>query len=243
MAAVLSGGEGALLSHSSAAALCLPGFALRPFTVSVERNGRRTQTDIRFEQSLTLLPHHRRTVDAIPCTSVARTIFDLCGDRRIHPERSARALDTALSRRLVTMPALWRVLDELAERGRRGTVWMRALLTQRGGRYVPPESELEARFIALVERYGLPRPVRQVDLGDSDQWIGRVDFVWRAARLVVEVDGAEAHDGYLDRQRDAERDARLTASGWTVLRFRWADVVGSPAEVAATLRFRCRNAS
>jgi hypothetical protein len=174
---------------------------------------------------------------------VARTLFDLCGDREVRPGRTARALDTALARRLVTMPALWRVLDELAERGRRGTVWMRTLLMERGHRYVPPESELEARFIALVHRYGLPVPERQVDLGDSDQWIGRVDFVWRAARLIVEVDGAEFHDGLLDRQHDAERDERLAATGWTVLRLRWADVVDSPDQVAATLRVRCRNAS
>jgi hypothetical protein len=244
MAAVLAGGSDALLAYASAAALhCLPGFKLAPFTVSVRRDGRRSQSDIRFEQSLSMPLHHRRVVNDIPCTSVARTLFDLCGDRETHPGRAARALDTALARRMVTRPALWRVLDDLAERGRAGTVWMRTLLMERGDRYVPPESELEARFIDLVRRYGLPAPQRQVDLGDADQWIGRVDFVWRAAKLIVEVDGAAFHDGLLDRQRDEARDAAFTASGWTVLRFRWADVVDSPGAVAAELRIRCRNAS
>lgn len=244
MAAVLTGGEGAALSHNSSAALQgLPGFDLRPLTVSVHRNGRRGRSGIRFEQSLALLAHHRRIVDGVPCTSLARTLFDLCGDPIIRPGRAARALDTALARRLVTTPALWRVLDDLAERGRAGTVLMRALLMERGDRYVPPESELEARFLDLVGRHGLPVPERQVDLGDSDQWIGRVDFLWRSSRVVVEVDGAEFHDGWTDRQHDAERDRRLVASGWTVLRFRWADIVDTPAAVAAAVRNRCRSAS
>jgi very-short-patch-repair endonuclease len=237
LAAVLAAGDEALLSHGSAASvLGLPGFPVEPLTVTTCRGGRRRTATIRYEESLLTLQHHRRVVDGIPCTTVARTLFDLCGDREVAPGRAARALDTALARRLVTMPALWRVLDDLAEHGRRGTVWMRTLLLERGGRYVPPESELEARFVQLVHRYRLGRPERQVDLGDADQWIGRVDFLWREERVVVEVDGAIHHDGFLDRRADEERDARLTAAGWTVLRFRWRDVVDTPAAVAHSIR-------
>jgi len=163
----------------------------------------------------------------------------------VHPKRAERALDTELARRRVTRPALWRVLDDLAVQGRTGVVLLRNLLMERGPRHVAPESELEDRFIELVVGRGLPAPDRQVDLGNVDQWIGRVDFVWRSARLVVEVDGAAFHDGLVDQRADAERDARLTADGWTVLRYRWADVVTTPQPVVAELRehldsFRCR---
>jgi very-short-patch-repair endonuclease len=205
-------------------------------TVTVGRGGRRRTDSVRFEESLALPSNHRRTVDGIPCTSVARTLFDLCGDREVSPRRSARTLDTALSRKIVTTPALWRVLDDLAEHGRRGTVWMRTLLMERGGSYVPPESELEARFIELVHRYRLGRPDRQVDLGGFDEWIGRVDFVWKRERVIVEVDGAEFHDSLIDRRADEERDERLTTAGWTVLRFGWSDVVDAPAAVADKIR-------
>jgi very-short-patch-repair endonuclease len=109
---------------------------------------------------------------------------------------------------------------------------------ERNPDFVAPESELEALFLELVEGYGLAVPERQVDLGDGDSWIGRVDFLFRGARLVVEVDGAEFHDGLADRRRDAERDERLEAAGWTVLRFRWDDVVNRPAAVAHAIRFR-----
>lgn len=236
MAAVLGTGSGATLSHTSAAALLdLPGFTIDPLVVSIPRT-RRLLDGVRIEQSLALPERHRRVVDGIPCTSVARTLFDLCGD--IRPRRAERALDTALSRRRVTIPALWRVLIDLAVQGRKGTVLMRALLTERGGDYVPPASELEARFIELAKAQGLPVPRRQVDLGDSDSWIGRVDFVFQDAKIVVEVDSAEFHDGLLDRRSDAERDRRLKADGWTVLRFRWRDVTDRPADVARSLRFR-----
>lgn len=234
LAAVLAAGTGAVLSHESVAALYgLPGFDLEPPVVSIPR-ARRAIPGVRFEQSLALPPHHCRVVAGIPCTSVARLMFDLCG--HVRPGRAARALDNALASRLVTMPAVWRVLDELAERGRDGTVWMRTFLMERGLQYVAPESELEARFVRLVRDASLPQPERQVDLGDADDWIGRVDFLFRDARLIVEVDGAEFHDSLLDRRRDTDRDSKLVAAGWRVVRFDWNEVTERPASVVRSIR-------
>jgi hypothetical protein len=242
MSAVLAGGADAVLSHTSAAALFrLPGFTIDPIVVTIPRRWRRPMARVRIEQSLALPPHHGRLVGGIPCTSLARTLFDLCGD--VRSGRAERALDTALARRAVMLPALWRVFIDLAERGRKGTVLMRQLLTARGPDYVPPASELEARFIELAHQEGLPAPRRQVDLGDADSWIGRVDFVFDEARVVVEVDSSEFHDGLLDRHNDAHRDRRLETDGWTVLRFRWRDVTDRPHDVARALRIRCAIAS
>jgi very-short-patch-repair endonuclease len=234
MAAVLGGGDAARASHTTASALyVLPGYSIEPIVISVPRR-RRSLPGVRIEQSLCLPAHHLRIVDGIPCTSVARTLFDLCGD--VHAKRAERTLDTALARGLVTLPALWRVLDDLAKQGRSGVCLLRALLMERGSRHVPPESELEARFLELVDAHSLPQPARQVDLGNADQWIGRVDFVWRDVMLVVEVDGAMYHDGLLDRRRDEDRTAELEAIGWTVLRFRWNDVVLDPQSVVKQVR-------
>jgi very-short-patch-repair endonuclease len=54
--------------------------------------------------------------------------------------------------------------------------------------------------------------------------------------LVVEVDGAAFHDGLLDRRRDEERSNRLEGLGWTVLRFRWNDIVLNPGSVVTRVR-------
>jgi very-short-patch-repair endonuclease len=172
--------------------------------------------------------------DSIPVTSVARTLFDGCGTW--HPRRAERALDNSLSRRMVTLPACWRVLLELAGHGRAGSELMRALLLTRGANYVAPASELEARFLELVRDAGLPEPARQVDVGDADAWIGRVDFIYRDRGLVIETDGRENHSELLDRVSDAERDGQLQASGRRVKRFTWGDITKTPAEVVRSLR-------
>ena len=87
-------------SHGSAAALHgLPGFAIEPLVVTTARRWRRPLDAIRVEQSLAFAVHHATVVDGIPCTTVARTLFDLCGD--VHPRRAERAIDTALARRAV----------------------------------------------------------------------------------------------------------------------------------------------
>jgi hypothetical protein len=227
-----------VLSHESAAALLgVPGFALEPLVVTVARHGRRSLAGVRIEQSLEIPSHHVTVIDGIPCTTLPRTLFDLCG-RRKKWGRAARAIDTVLAGKRVTKASLWRVLIDLAEHGRDGTVMFRTLLQERSGDYVPPASELERLFIGVSRRHGLPAPDRQVDLGDEVGWIGRVDFLFRDARIVVEVDGGESHDGLLDQEADEQRDERLRRAGWQVLRFRWSDVVDHPRDVAASIRCR-----
>ena len=62
----------------------------------------------------------------------------------------------------------------------------------------------------------------------------RVDLLV-GARLVVEVDGFEFHDG-AQRRRDLEQDARLQLAGYRVLRFAYADLVGRPDHVLMMIR-------
>lgn len=234
MAAVLASGDGAVASHESAAHLWgLPGFDLLPAHVTVQRRPRRLE-GIETTQTFTFPSSHRGVVDDIPCTSVARTLFDLCGT--IRPQRAERALDTALGRGLVTVEAMRETLEQMGRQGRDGTAVMTLLLAPRDDGYIAPESELEARFLRLVREADLPIPDQQVDLGDDEGWIGRVDFLFRGAALVVEVDGKAFHDGLLDRRADAGRDARLNAAGFRVERFRWNDVVHRSEQVRERLR-------
>lgn len=61
----------------------------------------------------------------------------------------------------------------------------------------------------------------------------RVDFCFRAHRLVVEVDGARWHP---DPARDRTRDNALAALGWRVLRYSWSQVVHDGAAVIAEIQ-------
>lgn len=235
MAAVLAGGTEACASHRTAAALFgLPGFGQRSLDVTVPYGRRPRLKAITVYLSGSLPDWHRRVVSAIPVTSVARTLFDLCGS--IHPKRAERALDTALSRRLVTVPACWRVLADLAEHGRTGTVLMRALLSARGEGYVAPASVLEAELLRVLRDARLPAPAREIDLGDADGWVGRVELVYREAHVLIEADSRLHHSSLLDRRADKARDDRFEADGWSVLRFTWDDVTRNPAYVVRTVR-------
>ena len=96
---------------------------------------------------------------------------------QLKPARAERTVDNALARRLVTIPALWGVLNDVAATTvEPGPTVLRRVLAERGARHVAPESELEHRFVELARQYGLPQPDRQVDIGNAELWIGRVDF-------------------------------------------------------------------
>jgi len=235
LAAVLAAGPGACASHRTAAFLYrLPGYRERPIDVTVPRGRRPRINDVNVHSSRALPASQRRTVDAIPTTSVARLLFDLCGF--VDPRRVERTLDAALARRLVTIPACWRVISDVGQNGRAGTGVMRELLEARGDGYVAPASDLEARLLRLLRDAGLPAPAREIDVGDSDRWIGRVELVYREARLLIEGDSRLHHSQLLDQASDNERDNRFGSRGWRVLRFGWKQITEHPDEVAALVR-------
>jgi very-short-patch-repair endonuclease len=175
-------------------------------------------------------------VQGIAVTTPARTIFDLAGDPAVHPGRVERVLDTAWARRLVTYRSLHQMLHSLAKRGRPGIGVMRSLLADRPVDYRPPESGLESRFRQLLSEAGLPPMERQVDVGDEAGWIGRVDFIDRANRVIVQIDSDLYHGSVLDQQRDATQTAALRAAGYVVVRIVEFDLWHRKDEVLNQLR-------
>jgi uncharacterized protein DUF559 len=243
MGAVLTEPDG-LASHRAAARLQeVPGFGRAEIEIATPHPARREQRSVGFIRHYsTLIPDtHRRTLHNIPTTTVARTLFDLCAV--VHPGRAERAVDNCLSRKWVTMPALWRVLDDLAIQGRNGTCVMREILMERGEGYVAPASDLEADFVGLLRRAGLPLPEREVDLGDADQWIGRVEFVYRAERVLIEVDSRLHHSALLDFEHDRERDNKFAADGYRVLRITYLMIKECPRDIERIVRRALRVAA
>ena len=179
-----------------------------------------------------LPPEHVTVVDGLPCTTVARTFFDLCGDpdgrmRVDHPahERAMKRIyNDALGRRGLTFTQEAAVLLVMAKRGRAGTQLVRQLLAELGPKYKPTMSDTETLFLELVHTTTLPEPEKQVALSDTFGFIGVVDFLWRDAKFVVEVDSSW-HDGPYDREVDEERDRRLIEAGYIVRRYRYGAIV------------------
>ena len=231
MAAVLAYRPTAALSHRSAAAL----HGIRPdnrakIDVTLPSPSARPRPGIGVHRSATLQPVDVTEVDGIPCTTLARTLLDLA--EVIDRQGLERAVGQAEVLRIFDLRAVEDVLSR-AE-GRRGAGALRDVLAQYEGPTLT-DRELEERFFALCREAGVPRPAVNDWIALDDGIAYKADFLWRAARLIVETDGWGAHGTRQAFENDRRRDRRLSVAGWTVVRFTWRDVEREPEEVTETL--------
>jgi hypothetical protein len=145
----------------------------------------------------------------IPVTTVPRTLFDLASV--LGPRRLERAINEAEVRHLWDALSLEHLLDRYPRRTGNATV--RAALQGRRQGTTITRSDIEEMFIELVDEAGLPRPEINA-LAEGYE----VDAVWRAAWLVVELDGRDTHGTTTAFEADRERDRRLIAAGWRPIR-------------------------
>jgi hypothetical protein len=229
MAAVLAAGPGAALSHRTAGAHWDLITARGAIEVTAPRKLHNRQGRKLHHRRLS--PDELTTKDGIPVTTVARTLFDLASVLPQH--RLERAMNEAEFRRYgdaLSLPSL------IAQHpGARGTRALREVLAQRDLGEIRTRKELELRFLALLERAQLPRPEINAPLKVSDRWI-EADCLWRAQRLIAELDGRAAHATVRAFESDRLRDRRLQAAGWNVVRITWRQLHDDPRAVAADLR-------
>ena len=173
MAAVLAAGPGAVLSHHSAAAL----WGIRPTS--------RIRIDVTVPRTLhatrTLHPHcavltsdETTTHDGIPTTTPARTLVDLAGALTLR--QLERAINETDRLRLVSATSIEHLIN-----GHRGTTNLRTLLLNARS---STRSELEAEFLAFLDRHRLPRPETNTIIEGME-----ADAAWREHHLIVELDG------------------------------------------------------
>jgi very-short-patch-repair endonuclease len=219
MAAVLASGEGAALSHLSAAVL---------WGILQDRGGRVHVTAATRRRVKGVVVHEgalegeRVRRQGVVVTTVGRTLVDLAD---VVPRRTLeRALDEAEYLRLDR--------TGLAPRhGRSGSGLLTSVLAVHTPGSTRTRSELEELFLALCDDQGLRRP--EVNVGIEGY---ECDFVWRHAGLVVETDGGAAHGTTRARERDPIRDAELQLAGWVVIRVTWVRLLNRPEEVADQVR-------
>jgi very-short-patch-repair endonuclease len=197
MAAVLACGADAALSHQSAAALwrILPRWQT-PIHVTVPRD--RRHPGIHIHRS----PHAETTTHyGIRVTTPARTLVDLADV--LSPTQLTRALNEAQVQRLVTPAELATLLTRYP--GRRTA----RLTPERGA----TRSPLEDRFTRFLKRHRLPLPERNQQIAGHE-----VDAVYRAQRLVIELDSRQFHTTPRAFEQDRDRDADLLNAGFATLR-------------------------
>ena len=225
-AAALAGNSAAYVSHLHGGAV--RGLAKPPHgPVDVTVDGwRRSRRSIRFH-SASLSALEIDEVDAIPVTSLARTLLDVAATqdeltlRRMY-ERAERLqiLDLTPIRKLLVL-----------RRGHRGAARLRALLDYDPAAAADALSELERLYLDLLRRAGLPEPQVNVLV---DGYL--VDCYWPDFDLIVELDSYEFHGDREAFERDRAKIADLRAAGHQAVQFTYRQVTGEPEWVAARTR-------
>jgi hypothetical protein len=181
LAAVLACGDGAALSHRSAAELWgIRASAGARIDVTVSRtSGVRTSAQIQVHRPRRA--YETTTRDGIPVTTPGQTLADLAVAL---PRRALeKSVEMAEIRRLrVAVPEDHPGVQRLRD--------VRALP-------MTTDSPLEDAFLALCDAYGIPRPLVQTIVEGY-----RVDFCWPEQRVIVETDGYEHHGTQAAFERD-----------------------------------------
>jgi len=234
IAAVLAGGEGALLSHRSAARLwrviplasksvdvtCPPGRVVR-------RKG------IVAHESV-VAADERMVIDGIPVTSIFRTIFDLAAV--LHLRELERAFHEAEVRGLTDRVSLPMLLERYP--GRRGAKNLRAVLNSDEPVGIT-RNDFEEAFLALIDAYGLPRPRMNADLAVRGRFF-EIDALWEEQRVALELDSRGVHGTNKRFETDRQRDRILVAEGWKTLRITWRQLQEEPEAIVADLELALR---
>jgi very-short-patch-repair endonuclease len=221
VAAVRACGGRAVLSHGAGSALWRVRARVDgPIEVTVAGGEVRSRPGIRVHN----VTYVESTVHrGIPVTTPARTLLDLAAV--VTADDLARAVEEARVLRLVTDADLRAILDSHPRRA--GTA---ALRRELGKDARLTRSEAERRLLHLIRRAGLPLPETNVRVVGHE-----VDALWRAQRLIVEIDGFDVHGTRAAFERDRARDGRLTAAGYRVMRITWRQLRDEPELTVARL--------
>jgi very-short-patch-repair endonuclease len=223
VAALLAAGDGALLSHGTAAWRwrIIPAPPSVITVATPRRHG--AMPGVEVFGSARLRPGDTTHNGRFPTTSVARTLLDLA--TRYDRRALLRALAEAEFQHDLRPPDVERTF----RRGHPGSANLRAALAQHAPGYGEMKSRLERRFRDLLIRHGIELPERNQAVGP---WT--VDCLWRERRVAVELDGRQ-HERPHQADSDDDRDLWLRRHGYVVRRYGKRQIEERPDEVVADL--------
>ena len=236
------GGPGTMVSHRSAARLHrLEGIDGFPIDVTIPNGARHRPPGAHRSR----IPDPRAfRIDGLVTTSLARTFRDLasvCGADVVE-----QAVESALRGADRSRPDIWNThllleLRELVNNGARlpGVFALRTVLSRRSDTDRPTGSFPETLLFQALRSLGI-NAVRQMTLRIVDRYGFKLDMFFPDLcvpeyRLLIEVDGNEAHSGGAALARDLRRQNKLVKA-FLVLRFTAAEVLSDPARVAEQIR-------
>lgn len=237
LAAALSAGSDAVVSHTTAAQLhSINGADGLAGVWSPDRTIHLTVPRCRHQRHDPAITLHRcglqqnqvGTLGTIPMTDVVRTLADVA--LHLPDEVVVVLIESALHQRRLRRDELGAIARLLANRP--GSNQARAAIARvRPGAESPLETLSRLRLAGQgLEPVALQHPV----IDSRGRVIARTDFLFRrGGRLVAgEADGVESHNGRRLRHDDAVREEAIRRQGIEVVRWRWADMVAGMGDVA-----------
>jgi len=222
IAALLAAGDGAVLSHGTAAwrwgiipappskiELAVPRDRTPPPGLTLHRS--------RFHPGDLILDAR------FPRTSVPRTLLDLAA--RYDPRALLNALAEAEFRHDTRPEDIQRTL----RRGHPGSANLRTALNHHAPGHGEVKSNLERRFRALLIQHRIELPLRNEPLGPFT-----IDCLWPHHRVAVELDGRQ-HDRPRQADSDDDRDLWLRRNRYIARRYGKKQIETRPDDVIADL--------
>lgn len=224
-AAVLACGDGAVISHGTAAAfhrLWDDWPVLVDVTVPVEA-GRKID-GIRCRRCRYPEPEEVEVRRGVAVTTVARTLVDLAG--MVGMKTLRKTVGRAAMRRKLDLQAVdIAIYNGKRRRGLKALELVLLPYRTKDGKVPDVRSDFETLVLPELLEMGLQRPACNVPLcAEGERFI--VDFFWEQARVVVETDGRETHETPAAFQDDRRRDQFLVAAGYRVQRVTWDQIHG-----------------
>jgi very-short-patch-repair endonuclease len=223
LAAVLAAGDRARLAGGAAAYLWKLVRGMPPQPEVLTRTERRID-GVRTRRSRELHPAEVTSFNAIPVTTVARTLVDLAAEQ--NEDELARACHEAGVRYRTTPADVRAVLNRRPNAP--GATKVRRVME---GDVKVSLSGLEARFLTLLRAEDLRLPETNRPAGGR-----RVDCRWPMHRLTVELDGYRFHNSRYSWEQDRKREREARARGDDFRRYTYADVFEDPASMLQELR-------
>lgn len=238
MAASLTGSNGSILSHYSAAAL--HGLVkARPYIEVIRPGGRTTKRadrrprgpsvgwDLVVHRSRDLPEEEITVVNGIRTTTAARALLDIAAsEQKKHLKSAAVAGENERA---------WRQheLDRAAARGKgwTGIQNFREVALVFDPEDLLTESELEIQVRQFLRDWDIDLPTVNVPTG-----VGRVDAIWEKEKLIVEADSWTHHRSREQFENDRRRDNLNLARGYRTLRITDRAMVDRPAETARLIK-------
>jgi len=226
MAAVLVCGDGAALSHRSAAELWGIGYEERGrIDVSIRRRSMIRRAGLKVHARPSLGAQSVVVRFGIRVTNPVQTLIDLATELKLL--RLERAVNEADKLDLVDPETLRKALDGYG--GMPGVKTLRTMLDRHTFRL--SDSDLETFFRPLALAAGFPLPLTKHRVLGYE-----ADFWFADHGLIVETDGLRYHRTPSQQARAAKRDQKHTAAGLRVLRFTHWQVANAADEVTDVLR-------